>query len=192
MKKIIFVLCLILASSLTVLASSSMYKIGETIGHAADFDGSILHLIGEAVTYDGREDVLINIANAPIYNLQTGFRVEANTIYPGMSIRSAYVISQSEPFEALAIWLNWDFNDAAVFSVVASGNIQYGDTACIFLSEDGKYRLTISENTVIICPRRGRLSFRDISPGQEFFIWVDMITASSPAEVFPDKMVRLD
>jgi len=75
MKKIIFVLCLILASSLTVLASSSMYKIGETIGHAADFDGSILHLIGEAVTYDGREDVLINIANAPIYNLQTGFRV---------------------------------------------------------------------------------------------------------------------
>ena len=192
MKKIIFALCLILASCLTVLASSGMYRIGETIGYAADFDGKILHIIGEAITPDGREDVLINIANAPIYNLQTGFQVGASAIYEGMSVRSAYSVSQSEPFDALAIWLNWNLDDAAVFSVVTSGNIQYGDNSCVFLSEDGKYRITIAENTAIICPRRGRLSFRDISPGQEFFVWVDMITASSPAEVFPDKIVLLD
>jgi len=192
MKKFISVLvCLAFVFGSYVLVEGAFYG-SETLGHVVYLEEDILHIVGEGITPGGRRDVLVNIAGSPIYDLRTGFPVSAAAIYEGMSVRAAYAVERSEPFEGLAVWLNWDFDDAAVFSVVVSGNIQYGADSCVFLSHDEKYRVTIFPETVIMCPRFGQLAFSDIVPGQEFFVWVDMITASSPAEVFPDKIVLLD
>jgi len=192
MKKLSMMACLFIIANLTVIAYGGMYTGNETIGYVHAFDGERLHVVGEAITHSGREDVLIDISSAPIYDLLTGHQVSPRAVHEGVSIRVAYVISHKEPFDALAVWLNWDSSEAAVFSAMVSENIQYIDGACVFLSSDGKYRITLSQDTVIICPRRGQLTPMDIVPGHEFFVWVDMITASSPAKVFPDKVVLLD
>ena len=190
MKKLtaaLFIICaLILTTSESICAGS------ETIGYIEGFDGENIHIVGEAITSDAYEDVIVNINNAPVYDLLTGFRVGANTIREGMSARASYITGWNEPYDALAVWLNWDSNAAAVFSVAVSGNIHYGEDSCVFISNNGKYRVTISPETVIICPQYGRLTHMDILPGQEFFVWVDMITASNPAEVYPDKIVLIE
>jgi len=191
-KKLSAIACLFFIVNLTVITHGGMYNGNETIGYVQEFDGGQLHIIGEAITGGGYDDVLINISNAPIYDLITGYQVGPHTIHEGISIRAAYIASNAEPFDALAIWLNWDNKDAAVFSATVSENIQHIDGACVFLSFDGKYRVTLSQDTVIICPQRGQLTPMDIRPGHEFFVWVDMFTASSPAKVFPDKVVLLN
>ena len=194
MKKFFALLCLILSLDLTVLAFDDMNTVGETAGHVVSFDGQEIHVVGEAITSAGYADVIICIKNSPpVYDLLTGFEISPSTIYEGMCIRAAYLPSGlfGKPSEAITVWANWDFDDSAVFSVVVSENIQYGNGYCVFLSQDGKYRITVTYETSLTCPYFGTITPRDILPYQEFFVWVDMITASSPALVYPDKMVML-
>ena len=191
MKKLVFTIFIICTIGLTIVTRAITGS--ETIGFVEGFDGENIHIIGEAITKCAYEDVIVNITNnTHVYDLLTGFRVGANAIYEGMSARASYIVGRSEPFDALAVWLNWDSNNAAVFSVAVSGNIQYSEDSCVFISNNGKYRVTISPETAIICPQYGLLSHMDILPGQEFFVWVDMITASNPAEVYPDKIVLME
>ncbi|MCL2286965.1 MAG: hypothetical protein FWC32_11475 [Firmicutes bacterium] len=176
---------------LTILSAGGMYiseEIYETVGIVVSLNGNQLHIIGESLTEFGHADVVVDITNARIYNLQTGFPVDISFIGSGMSARVAYNESET----ALAVWLNCDNENSAVFSVVVSDNIQYGGDYCVFLCTDGKYRVTLSGQTVIIDPHYGELSPIDILPGQELFLWVDMITASSPSLVYPDKVVLIN
>jgi len=182
---------LAIALYLTILTANGMYiseEISETIGSVVDIDGISLHVEGEPLTAEGHTDIIVNIGGAKIYDLQTGFPVDVGYIEKGMSVRIAYDTSKT----ALAVWLNCVYEDSAVFSVVVSDNIQYGYDNCVFLCTDGKYRVTLSPETVIIDPHCGALSPADILPGQELFLWVDMITASSPSLVYPDKVVLIN
>jgi len=176
---------------LTILTANGMYiseEISETIGSVIDLDGTSLHVIGESLSAAGHSDVIVTIGSARMYDLQTGLPVDIDYIQQGMSVRVAYDASKT----ALAVWLNYDYEDSAVFSVVVSDNIQYGYDYCVFLCTDSKYRVTLAPDTMIIDPHYGKLSPADILPGQAFFLWVDMITASSPSLVYPDKVVLID
>jgi len=188
MRKLISVLAI--ALHLTILTANGMYisgEISETIGNVVCIDGTSLHVVGEPLVAAGCSDVIIDISDARIYDLRTGFPVDIGYIEKDMSVRVAYDTSKT----ALAIWLHYDYADSAVFSVVVSDNIQYGHDYCVFLCTDGKYRVTLAPETIILDPHYGKLSPADILPGQEFFLWVEMITASSPSLVYPDKVVLI-
>jgi len=188
MRKLILSLLLI-ASPLLIAAAHG--DVCETIGEVVGIDGYYLHVVGEPLTPASKHDIISNIQYAPIYDLLTGFPANICDIRPDMSIRIAY-IHANDGAEAIAVWLNCDYEDSAVFTVVVSDNIQYGYDSAIFLSADGKYRVTLSHKTSIIDPYMGELSPLDIVPGMEFFIWVDMITASSPSQVYPSKVVLIN
>ena len=161
--------------------------VGETFGIINSLDNFYLHVIGDPLTPAGKHDIIVDIADAHIYDLLTGFPAEITDITEGMSVRVAYIDQ-----DAIAVWLNCNYDDSAVFTVVVSDNIQYGYEYTTFLSTDEKYRVTLCDKTIIIDPEYGEISHNDIVPGQEFFIWVDMITASSPSLVYPDKVVLIN
>jgi len=182
-----FAFIIVALSSLTVFADGD--NVGETIGYVMEINGDIVHIAGESLTENGFSDVLISVGNAPVYDLISGFRVYVEDIEQDMGIRTAYYAGSAEPFPAVVVWLNWNDDDAAVFTVVVSENINSGADGMVFLSTDGKYRVAITPDTIILDPYYGLLLPEDIVPGMEFFVWVDMITASTPALVYPDKVV---
>jgi len=195
MKRFIIAILIIsiFGIQLTVTAQGITLE-GETIGYVIDREGDYVHIVGDVLSDVGFEDVVINVNGSYIYDLLTGFPISSQDIHIGTSIRVIYRISpsQKEPFEALTVWLNWDSPDSAVFSAEVSLNIQYGNDSCAFLSADGKYLIMLCEETIVICPFRGEISPLDIVFGQELFIWVDMITASTPALVYPDMVVIME
>jgi len=190
---IISVLILALTPHLTVKATNVTLEteIDETIGIVDDYNGDYLYIVGEALTYNGYDDVIIQVGDAPIYDLLTGLPVYAGSMQAGMEARIAYIRQADEYPQAVAIWLNPSHEDAAVFSTIVSDNIYYGRDYTVFLSACGRYRINLTMDTYIFVPGYGEIAHDAIVPGQEFFIWVDMITASSPALVFPDKVVSI-
>lgn len=187
-KLIVFLLFIMFAT-----ASTFEYHnhIGETIGTVIGVSNDFIHIEGEALNSLGMDNVIINVSNAPVFDLITGYPISVCEIAAGMNIRVVYDVSPATEPTALVIWLNCDYDNSAVFTVVVSENIHYGYENCTFLSADGKYRVTVSSKTVIIDPYLGEISPGDITPGQEFFVWVDTITASSPSLVYPDKVVLI-
>lgn len=189
MKKPFFMLCAFcftIVQCLTVIGVGG--NVGEIIGYVTDIYGDIVHIVGEPPDNDEILQAQIQIGNAPVYDLRTGFRVPASEITTDMDIRVVFGSSE-EPLSAKVVWLNWDDEDAAVFTVVASDNINFSADGAVFLSADGKYRVALTPETEILHPIHGWISPTQITPGTEFFVWVDMITASTPALVFPDKVV---
>jgi hypothetical protein len=200
MKKWIITLCVAsfiafpgAAAHLTVSAAND--NVGETIGYVVEFNGDIVHVVGEPLDESGFSGAFVQLGNAPVYDLRTGFRVPAEAIQKDMDIRMAYRVPQgansgsTEPFHAIVAWLNWNEDDAAVFTVEVSENSSYGIEGLVFLSADGKYRIVLTPETLIIDPHYGILSPSEISAGMEFFVWVDILTASTPALVYPEKVV---
>jgi hypothetical protein len=193
MKKWLITLCIM--SFIAFPAISVTKEIGETIGYVVDINGDLIHIVGEPLEDDGFIGALVRLGNAPVYDLRTGFRVFPETIKKDMDIRLAYHIppganaGHSEPFAAVVAWLNWNEDDAAVFTVEVSENINNGEEGLAFLSSDGKYRVVITPETIITDPQNKNLTPADIHPGMEFFVWVDILTASSPALIYPHKVV---
>ncbi|MCL2355824.1 MAG: hypothetical protein FWC70_01535 [Defluviitaleaceae bacterium] len=183
----LFAAILIAGAGLTVYARSD--NVGETIGFIMEMSGDVLHVVGEPLSESGFASVLVSAGNAPIYDLTTGFRVSANALREGIDVRAAYSLRGDEPLSSVVLWLNWSDENAAAFTVTVGENIVTGDDSAVFLCENERYRVAITADTTIIHPRHGRLSPADIVPGMEFFIWTDMITASSPASVYPEKVV---
>jgi len=193
MQKWIF--SLFLVPYLTFATAGGMYivsEIGETIGTIIEIKNDELRIMGESLNEPGCSDVTVKIGMAPIYDLITGFPVCHTDIKTGMNARIAYNAIKSGIKPAVVVWLNCSYENSAVFTAVVSDNIQYGNNFCVFLCSDGKYRVTLSHETEIIDPIYGVLLPSDIVPGQEFFIWVDMITASHPSIVYPDKVVLIN
>ena len=195
MRKWLFALAFIFIFCLTVKATDVTFEpeiqIDETIGIIEALDWDYLHVSGEPLTLDGLYSAVINIGDAPIYDLITGLPVRASQLRIGMEVRVAYVQYDDDLPQAIAVWLHPSHKDAAVFTTIVSENIQYGPGYAVFLSQDGKYRVTLTSDTYIYDPEYGIITPEDVLPGQEYFVWVDMITASSPALVFPDKVVLI-
>jgi len=191
MKKwaVILIFALALTPQLTAIAAGVTFdtEVDETIGIIKNYRGDFLKISGEALTYGGLDDVTIQVGEAPIYDLITGLPATVRSLKAGTEVRVAY--HAGKPPQAAAIWLNPSHEDAAVFSTVVSDNIYYGPGYTVFLSADGRYRITLTDDTFIFVPGYGEIYPEDVLPGQEFFVWVDMITASSPALVFPKKVV---
>ena len=177
------------AANVTVVShETAEAAIDEIIGIIEHVGWDFLHISGEALTYGGLDDAAIQVGDVPIYDLLTGLPVRLGNVEAGMEARVAYMQHEDAP-QAVAIWLHPSHEDAAVFSTVVSDSIYYGPDYTVFLSADGRYRITLTEDTYILVPGYGPIAPEDIEPGQEFFVWVDMITASSPALVYPDKVV---
>ncbi|MCL2225024.1 MAG: hypothetical protein FWB96_08685 [Defluviitaleaceae bacterium] len=180
-----FVICFVMLQSVPVRG----FSVEEIIGYVVEINDDIVHIVGEPFAEEGFSDTLIRVGNAPVYDLRTGFRAGKYDIVQDMDIRTAFSYSGTEPFPAVVVWLNWNDDNAAVFTVVASENINTSEDSTVFLSADGKYRVALTPETMILCPYNGYLSPWDITSGTELFVWVDMITASTPALVYPDKVV---
>ena len=170
--------------------------IGETIGYVTQVHGDVLHVVGEPLTNSGFESVRVRIGDAPVYDLRTGFKASRHVITKNTNLRIAYIVppqaDTAAPLEAVVLWLNWNEADAAVFTVIASENFRNDTEGTVFLCSDGKYCISLAPDTEILDSRGNRLSHANITQGMEFFIWVDMITASSPALVFPHKVVQVE
>jgi len=179
MKKVVALFCF-----MYIITISAIAGIDETIGKVVSLDGDMLHIVGEPLSGGGLHDVVVPINSVPVYDLITGAPVSMTEIKPGMCARIAY-----SGKSAVAVWLNYSHEKAAVLSVIVSDNIQYMYGYTVFLSACGKYRITLAPETVVYCHAQGALFHTDIVPGQEYFVWVDMITASSPSIVFPEKVV---
>ena len=195
MKKwtLILIFALALTPQLTAKAAGVTFgtEIEETIGIINNRGGDFLKISGEALTSGGLDDVIVQIGDAPVYDLVTGLPVTVNSLKVGMEVRAAYIRQAGRYPQAVAIWLRPGHRDAAVFSTTVSDNIYYGPDYTVFLSACGRYRITLTIDTFIFVPGYGEIYPEDIEPGQEFFVWVDMITASSPALVFPKKVVSI-
>ena len=194
MRKLILILffALVAFPYLTVNAEDVNFEadIDETIGIIIGLDGDFLYISGDALTIEGYDEAILQLGDAPIYDLITGLSVSVSCIIPGMEARVAYYDTKDFP-QALTIWLHPNHENAAVFTATVSDNIQYGLGYTVFLSADGRYRITITDDTFIYGPLCGTLNPEDIEPGQDLFVWVDMITASSPALVYPEKIVLI-
>jgi hypothetical protein len=191
MKKypILTVLAFMLVCMHNLTANASL-TIGETQGIITQTENGSLRVEGDVLTAFGHQSVWVYTENAPLYDLVTGFRVPLTEIKNGKSIRVAYFMDDKpQPYPAVVLWLNSCSDDAAVFTAVVSENIRYGEGYCEFLTVDRKYRITFTDDTYLRDPQTGKITVNDILPGQEFFIWVDSITASCPALVYPDKAV---
>ena len=196
MKKcvaVVFAVALVVFSPVTIAGLG----VDETLGFISSFDGGramqgdIVLVVGEPLTENGLSEVPVKIGNAPVYDLLTGFAIDPAVITADIGVRAAYGANPLEcgSFPAVTLWLNWDCDQAAAFTVVVSENISWTDEDAVFLSSDGKYRVAFTPDTVIIDPFHGDFHLSDVEPGMEFFLWVDMITASTPAWVYPDKAV---
>lgn len=180
---------------LTSFPTNGMYieadvkpELFEAIGTVASFDGRLVNInVEDEITAEDTHAILIDIASAPIYNLLTGLPASADYIQPDMTIRVAF----DQNHQALVVWLNCGYLNSAIFSITVSENIQYYEDYCVFLTTCGKYRFTLAQDTIILHPYYGKLTPDNIAPGQEFFVWVDMITASHPSIVYPDKVVLI-
>ena len=82
--------------------------------------------------------------------------------------------------------------DAAVFMVVVSDNIWYSDEGCFFITADGKYSVSLEADTLLLDRFGYEITFDDIVPGTEMFVWACFVTASVPGQVFPDKIILIN
>ena len=188
--KSLLTIAFILTFALTAFISDDTFEIGEIIGVIETLDDGAAYISGETLFGD-LGSALIELGDAPVYNLLTGLPVLHEELLIGMEVRIAYALEVDAIPQAITLWLYPNNENAAVFTARVSENIQYGPDYCSFLSSDGRYRIILYDDSYIFDPFMERIHPTDIIPGQEFFVWVDMITASSPSLVYPDKVVMI-
>lgn len=177
----------------TVMAYGNLM---ETYGQAVPQDDGYLYVSGIGLTDNAWDEVLLYIYDAEIYDLRTGFAINPNDIYDGNYVRVVYEPEMSNndyPLaRAIVIYVHAGEPDTADFIVAVSDNIWYSNESCIFVTMDGKYRFTVTEDTLLLDGYGREISFEEIAPGMEMFVWAAFVTASFPGQVIPDKIVLLD
>lgn len=167
----------------------------ETWGVVAEASDDYIYLTGEPLTDGALTAVILNIGEAPVYDLLTGYPADPEQITEGMWIRAAYDMRTADTDPPLAdaavVWLHYGEEGSAAFKVTVSENIFYDESDCTFMTADGKYRITLTPETIITDTDDGFIEPDDIQPGVSMFIWVDMVTASSPAQAYPDKVMLI-
>jgi len=167
----------------------------ETLGEAIPTEDGLLLVSGISLTEDSLDEVLLCIEEADIFDLRSGFAVHAGDIYEGDCVRVVYALDAADMWhtvaKALMVYVHAGEQDAADLMIVVSDNIWYSDGGCAFVTLDGKYRVTLSEDTVLLDRYGHEISYDEIVPGMEMFVWAAFVTASFPGQVIPDKIVLL-
>jgi hypothetical protein len=175
----------VLSAHLTVFAVDDMY-LQEVLGHVVSNQDGYVQIVGESLTIPGMMGTFTLYAGeASLYDLLNGYPAHVDALPEGATVRAVY----TPDYYAHTVWFNLGAEGSAAFKAMVSDNIYYGEEGCVFLTDDGKYRVTVSPETRVIDPYYGQMAAHDIRPGYEMFIWVDMVTASFPAQVFPEKVV---
>ena len=182
MRKAICLAIILAIIPINTLAYSDFY---ETIGEAIAVEDGYLLVSGIGLTDGAQDEVLLFIGGAEIYDLRTGFPMDPNNIRQGDSLRVAYDTEGS----ALEVYVHAGEVGSADFMVVVSGNIWYSDEGCVFVTIDGKYRIILDEDTLLLDSYGYEMSWDEIEPGMEMFVWAAFVTASFPGQVIPDKIV---
>jgi len=194
MKKII-IICLMLALSFSPITVKAYWQaFSETLGEAIPQEDGFLLVSGIGLTEDAWDEILLYIDEAEVYDLQTGFAVGPADIYEGDTVRVAYKpldqIAGDFPIaEALEVFIHAGEPGSADFMVVVSDNIWYSDEGCVFVTLDGKYRIVLDEDTLLLDSYGYEMFFEEITAGMEMFVWANFVTASFPGQVIPDKVV---
>jgi len=163
----------------------------EILGEAIPRDDGFLLVSGIGLTEDAWDEVLLYIDEAEIYDLMTGFTIGPEDIYEGDCIRVVYESADADyPLaRALEIYVHAGEPRAADFMVVVSDNIWYSDEGCVFVTMDGKYRITLTDDTLLFDGHGYEIAYDEIATGMEMFVWAAFVTASFPGQVLPDKIV---
>jgi hypothetical protein len=122
MKRLLFVLLAMLISCLPLYNIYADNSFNEIIGYVTEVEGDSVYIFGESTFTAEPFHVLVDIGDAAVYDLVTGYSVPKDTIKTGMGIRTVY---HNDSGEAAVVWINWDDEYAAVFSVTVSDNIIY-------------------------------------------------------------------
>ena len=163
------------------------YSYMETLGEAIPQNNGYLHISGIALTDNAFDEILLYIGDAEVYDLRTGFAINKDDILEGDQVRVVYQDDQ-----ALEIYVHAGDPTAADFMVVVSDNIWYAEDGCVFVTIDGKYRITLTEETQLFDSFGYDISWDDIEPGMEMFVWAAFLTASFPGQIIPDKIVLIE
>jgi len=193
MKRICTILTLVFI--LAVLPQPAMVLAGgyllEAFGEAIPQEDGYLLVAGLGPADDDWGEILLYIHDAEIYDLHTGLAIEPEDIYGGDSVRVVYEPALNNSGRAVMVYLHAGEIGAADFVVEVSDNIWYSNEGCVFVTSDGKYRIILDENTLLLDDYGYEMSFDEIVPGMEMFVWASFVTASFPGQVVPDKIVLL-
>jgi len=163
------------------------YGYMETLGEAALQGDGCLFVSGIGLTDGAYDEIYLYIKNAEIYDLRSGFAMTWEEILTGDQVRVVY--DEEQAFE---IYVHTGDSAAADFMVVVSDNIWQEEDGCVFVTADGKYRITLTEETQLFDNFGYEISCDDIEPGMEMFVWAAFLTASFPGQIIPDKIVLLE
>lgn len=191
MRKMIL-LCITAILAFTPVNVNAFDIYMETIGEAIPTEDGYLWVSGIGITNDAYDQVLLCIKEAQIFDLRTGFSISEQDIYEGDCVRVMYYLSpvtDTDVAHAVEVYVHAGETGSADFIVVASDNIWYSNGNCSFMTTDGKYRIIIDEETDILDEYGYELSWEEIEPGMEMFVWAAIVTASFPGQVVPDKIV---
>ena len=164
----------------------------ETIGEAIPTKDGYLLVSGMGLTDGAYDQVLLCTKEAEIFDLRTGFLIEMQNICEGDCVRVMYdpsLLNYDGITQAMEVFVHAGEIGSADFMVVASENIWYSNGNCSFMTTDGKYRIIIDEETLLLDGLGYEMPWEDIEPGMEMFVWAAVVTASFPGQVIPDKIV---
>ena len=185
MKKIYLALVMATALAFIPMQAAAVGHYMETLGEAILREDGLLQVTGIGLTENAFDEVLLYFDEADVYDLQTGFAIRPEDIREGDYIRVGYCPASV----AYEIFVHAGEPGSADFMVMVSDNIWYNDDSCAFVTMDGKYRITLTEETMLLDEYGNSLSYDEISPGLEMFVWASFVTASFPGLVMPDKIV---
>ena len=175
----------------TALATALAYP-PETFGEALLREDGFLQVTGIALTDGAWDEVLLDAEDALVYDLQTGFLAELDDIFEGDMVRVVYEPGRNPWAQAEVIYLNAGEPGSADFKVAVSDNLWHSAEGCSFVTPDGKYRVTLTPDTLLLDSGGSPLALADFQPGMQMFVWATSVTASFPGLVVPDKVVVLE
>ena len=196
MKKLYLVISVALIISCMPSPLAAYSYLLETLGEAIPREDGLLLVSGIGLSEEAWDEVLLYVDEAEIYDLRTGFSMNAQDIYEGDIVRVVYEsegdLNSGSPFaQALIVYAHAGEPDSADLMVVVSDNIWHSGEGCSFVTIDGKYRITLTDESLLLDEYGFEMSFEEITPGMEMFVWASFVTASFPGQLIPEKIVLL-
>ena len=169
----------------------------EMFGEGTMTADGFLAVDGDALQEEAWEDLMLYVDDALVYDLRDGLRTTIRAMsdaYPVIPMLVVYVPTEhAEPFaHAVIIYCYPGAAESADFSVIASDNIRYGESQCIFVSADGRFRIVIDEDTEILNDSGTPINRTEIKPGDEMLVWADYIAASFPGQIHAGRIVVME
>jgi len=186
-KSKLILFALLMTAAIFISYPVNAYGYMETLGEVTPQGDGYLHVSGIGLTDGAFDEILFYAGNAEVYDLRSYFVMSWEEILAGDQVRVVY-----EGDKAFEIYVHAGDSMAADFMVVVSDNIWHEDDGCVFVTIDGKYRITLTEETQLFDSLGYEISWDDIEPGMEMFVWAAFLTASFPGQIIPDKIVLIE